>query len=635
MSGSTYPYTPYPAAERLETSGQAFLGGFGAGQQVNQRAQQMDAQQQLMKLRELEDRRIAEMQPLRMRATQQAIDFAAQNQPFNVDRLRLTNEQTRQSIANTAANRAAAAELQRYILQGGTGTPPPVAPAAPAAPAPRGSGLMPPEGAPAPAPTAAPGPQSSAPAWLDQQFGERRFPGLQLASAGVNDYTGLPTGMAPPTEAGAQDNLAGLDDFYRALPAPTAPSQRANANAPLPVIRPDAQTPAMLRLLPGSPPPLPPVSSSPRLIDAAVAELSVDPSLQTPAMVEQVARQYGVDPNAIAQRLGVSLPPPAQAPAPSPATEFTPEQMRAATEGRGDQVATAPQEGAGLRPQGAQTAEQIAAELNRRIDQLTTETPRGLDALEPWRIGVESRTLESRERNLQVRGQQVASMRREAALIARQNPAAALQMLNVVREAEVALQTEQEAVALARANLNGRNNLANFMAGNYAGLADDIFRASNGQLRLQPRADGTFNIWGPEGERAPRKVGATAQEIITQGRELYDDNYKTQMAGIIQRQTERRGQIFEAYIRGFEESLKNASATSREVTVERAKAAASAANRDPNIRVTSDPTSGVITIYDATGRTPIRSYKPGEITDARGRKIWGMVPVEIAPGQTR
>jgi hypothetical protein len=620
MSNSMYPFTSaYFGNERVESPGQAFLGGFGAGQQVNQRAQQMDAQQQLMKMRQLEEQRTSAMEPLRMRAAQQAVDFAAQNQPLNFERLQLANQQTRQAMANTAEGRAAAAALQRYILQGGTGAPPT---AAPAAPAPRGSGLMPPEGAPAPAPATAPGPQSSAPEWLNQQFGERRFPGLRLASAGVNDYTGLPTGMAPPAvEGGPQDNLAGLEGFYRALPAPAAPAappQQLNPNAPLPVFRPRA-------------------ADSPRLVDAAVAELSVDPSLQTPAMVEQVARQYGIDPSVVAQRLGVSLPTPTPAAAPTPPQ--TPAQAPAAAPAtaaeRGEQTEVASQETAGLRPQGAQTQEQIATELNRRIDQLTTEVPKGLDAMEPWRIGVESRTLDVRERNIQVRERQVASMRQEAALIARQNPGAALQMLNAVREAEGKLQEEREAIGLNRANLNGRVNISNFMAGNYAGLANDIYRASNGQLRLQPRADGTFNIWGPEGERAPRATGVSAQDIINRGRELYDDNYKTQVAGIRQRQTERQGQLFDAYIKGFEESLKNASATSREVTVERAKAAANAANRDPNVRATADPTTGVITLFDATGRTPIRSYRPSEITDARGKKIWGMVPVEVAPTQTR
>jgi hypothetical protein len=603
MSNSIYPFTSaYFGNERIESPGQAFLGGFGAGQQVNQRAQQMDAQQQLMKMRQLEEQRTSAMEPLRMRAAQQAVDFAAQNQPLNVERLQLTNQQTRQTMANTTENRAAADALRRYILQGGTGAPPAAAPAAPAAPTPRGSGLMAPEGAPAAAPTAAPGPQSSAPEWLNQQFGERRFSGLQLASAGVNDYTGLPTGMAPPT--------------------PAAPPQQLNPNAPLPVFRPRA-------------------ADSSRLVDAAVAELSVDPSLQTPAMVEQVARQYGIDPSAVAQRLGVSLPAPTptQAPAQTPATrEFAP--FGETAPGLAGAIpytpdTPAPQEAAGLRPQGAPTQEEIAADLNRRIDQLTTEAPRALDALEPWRIGVESRTLETRERNIQVRERQVASMRQEAALIVRQNPGAALQMLNAVREAEGKLQEERESIALNRANLNGRVNISNFMAGNYAGLADDIYRASNGQLRLQPRADGTFNIWGPEGERAPRATGVSAQDIITRGRELYDDNYRTQMAGILQRQGERRGQMFDAYVRGFEESLKNISATSREVTVERAKAVSNAANRDPNVRATTDPNTGVITLFDATGRIPIRSYKPGEITDARGKKIWGMVPVEIAPTQTR
>jgi hypothetical protein len=160
----------------------------------------------------------------------------------------------------------------------------------------------------------------------------------------------------------------------------------------------------------------------------------------------------------LAQR-PAATPTPAQTPAQTPATAPT-----TAAE-RGEQTEVASQETAGLRPQGAQTQEQIAAELNRRIDQLTAEVPTGLDALEPWRIGVESRTLDVRERNIQVRERQVASMRQEAALIARQNPGAALQMLNAVREAEGKLQEEREAIGLNRANLNGRVNISDFMAG--------------------------------------------------------------------------------------------------------------------------------------------------------------------------
>lgn len=66
-------------------------------------------------------------------------------------------------------------------------------------------------------------------------------------------------------------------------------------------------------------------STSPRLLDAAAAELSLDPSLRTPAMIDNVARQYGIEPSALAERLGVTLPSapeqPAATPSPTPAQQ--------------------------------------------------------------------------------------------------------------------------------------------------------------------------------------------------------------------------------------------------------------------------------------------------------------------------
>ena len=57
-------------------------------------------------------------------------------------------------------------------------------------------------------------------------------------------------------------------------------------------------------------------SSSPRLLDAAAAELSLDPSLRSPAMIDNVARQYGIDPAELTERL--NNPAPRTTPAPRP-----------------------------------------------------------------------------------------------------------------------------------------------------------------------------------------------------------------------------------------------------------------------------------------------------------------------------
>ena len=82
------------------------------------------------------------------------------------------------------------------------------------------------------------------------------------------------------------------------------------AEGGLPVFRPYPLVPSL--------PSMPSVSrsSSPRLLDAAAAELSLDPSLRTPAMIDNVARQYGIDPAELTERL--NNPAPRTTPAPRP-----------------------------------------------------------------------------------------------------------------------------------------------------------------------------------------------------------------------------------------------------------------------------------------------------------------------------
>ena len=92
----------------------------------------------------------------------------------------------------------------------------------------------------------------------------------------------------------------------------------------LPMLRPTPLIPSLPSL------PSATRSTSPRLLDAAVAELSLDPSLRTPAMIENVARQYGIDPADLTERL--NNPPPRATLPREPAARQAPSETPTATE---------------------------------------------------------------------------------------------------------------------------------------------------------------------------------------------------------------------------------------------------------------------------------------------------------------
>lgn len=664
MSGYLYPYTPYPTAGNLQTSGQAFLGGFGAGQELESRAQEMDARNQLQKLRQMEEERQRQAFPLRMQQAEQQLKFAAQTQPLTLEGLRLRNQQVQSSLAAIAQQRAAAAEYARFLAGGSsfTAPTPSATPAAPGAPITQSPGLVAPA---APAPAApqfspyggdvvAPGPQSS----LDlgvQRFGDRdfdrRFSGVQLASAGTNDVTGLPTGMTPemlepdyqqypqtgfPTEQeGPSPTVPGalpaamLPPEQRAgaaapVVAPTAPPALPSPTGRLPLVRPESAFPTSTNI--------------PRVMDAAVAELSANPALQTPAMIQQYASQYGVDPNALAQRLGVTLP--AQAAA-RPATTTEPAPFGETVPGLAGAIPTspdftvAPTEGpAGLRPQGAETPLQIQERLQRQLTSGSDLTLPGLSVFDPYTAAVENRVLDNTAARLDLRERQLADMRRQATILARSGPAGmaqAMQIMQVVRTTEVELLQERQNLGLSRANLNGRANISEFNNGNFAPLADDIFRSSNGSLRLQPTQDGKFNVLDRDNNVIATR---TKEDVLTVGRRLYDENYKKAIEENRTRIASRRDALFKATLDAFEQSLKDQSAAGRDISVERAKADFKRQIESTELDMKVTPNGEIIVVHKNDPTKPLRAYRVQEAVDPRTGRRTGrneLVPVTIAP----
>ena len=588
MSGSLYQYTPYPVAGQPQEAGAAFRSGFVGSQEIERNAQALQEAEQLMKLRQLQsersaaaEARTAQLFPVQLSAAEQALKRNAQLTPLEIERAQLGLRQLREDIG---ARNAAAAGVADYLRTGGSQPPAPAPLAVPPGATPWLYTPSAPAPAPAPPPAAAtPGQQSSI---------LNRYPGsYQLASAGYNDSTGLPTGMPQP------DFTVYPDTGYpttEAGPSPTAPGAL-----------PAALLPPNERYGVAPPPAVPAVPPAPAYMTDPYAGIPVGtvprpeprPASESPALIRayleraQMLRETEAQANTAAVAPGTQF---------SPYGETVPGLAGAIPVTSENTFAPA-----GVTPPGERTPAQVTEDVNRRITELTREAPTPLSVLSPVQIGNEERALDAQAASLE-------RQRRLAIALARSNPTAALGMAAQIED-------QTQAIALNRANLNGRRAIADFAAGNPDALARDFYTASGGVLRLEQRPDGNYNIWGREGETNPRASNIKPEELISQGRMMYDNNYRTQIDEIRKRQAERSGEVFKAFVTGLEESLRNQSIATRDIAVKRAEAAAKAAY--PNMDVRVDATTGTIAIVDRNNTVPPRALRPVQARDMNGRVI--------------
>lgn len=643
MSGSLY--TPYPVAGQPTSSGSAFREGFLGAQQIETNVQEMERRRQAARLAELQEQRsqqnelrlqaaearAAERFPLDLKQTAFTIQQRQLAAPIELERARFTLAEAQRAAA---ANRDYERQVLELLRTGGfaPGTAPapvpapaqaqpgatpglimPQAPVAPAA-APAASAAPAAPAAPATSarlPVAPVGPQGSVegerPSWLSADFGNRRFTGVQEARLGMSDAG--PAEAEPGAEAPLPADLTQAGMPVQSVPLTAAQPAEAEPSNPITAFirsRSDDQLREIVargnRSFFGDP-----GAGAVALAREARLALAQRESARTATPTEQAV--YTAD--------GVGAP--FEAPAAGQPRLTVPE--REAVE----RYEAAQSRGAvGVRPPGEPSAQSITQTVNRRIDTLSTETPTPLSVLSPWQIGNEQRALAERQTALE--------RRRQALLVlARRDPTAALQGF-------AQLEADAQAIALNRANLNGRIAISEFATGNFAPLAQDMFTASGGRLRLEPRPDGTFNIWGPEGTQRPIRTGVQASEIINQGRLMYDTNYQEQVAAIRARAIARNEEIFKAHVRGLEEALKQEAQLSREQVIERVKAQAQAQFRGSNMQVTVDTNTGNIIYRDQNGVLPLRILRvvprPDPTNPSRTRGFMTEeVEVGTAPGQ--
>jgi len=690
MSGSLYQYTPYQGSGQPESPGQAFRSGFVGGQAIETNAMRMDEMRQLAQMREFENQRAqeanqrqtaeakrnAQLFPVQLQAAEFNLQQAQRLGPLAVQRAQFDLDRLRRAYANEQATGTAVTGYLRDLAPPPAQAPTPAAPAAAPQATPDPSTYFIPFQAPTPtAPAAAPAapaaPAAATPGPgastyfpnldLDRRFAGVSVPGTtQLASATLSDYTGMPTGYQPAPEGaeGAPQPEAAAytgrrtseftDVELRNTLRAAMPGGGGPATAGLAALSPEVREDLLrevrievarrggetaLSTRPGvrTPPP-----ASTRVFPSGLAETvpeEVTPAAATAAATAPATAATGATPSAAAP--GTQVAPVGPAPA-TPAAAAAP----------GAQAT--PTREAGVTPPGERNFQQIQEDIANRINRLTQEAPAPLSPLDAVQVNREEQALSATTQGLAAREQALVARERDlnariqlAQRLAQSNPQAAMQLAQAITAERNqliidrnAIAVERQAASLVQANLNGRRAIISAASGNFEPLARDIHIASGNVLRLRQRQDGNFDILGGPNEREPLATNVSRDQMIAYGRQLYDNNYRTQMDAIRTRATEVRRAVMDAAIKGLEESFTQQAAASREIAVERAKAAAQAANRSPNIQARLNADGTTITYTDAAGVVPDRILRLTE-QNIRGQRVWVYVPVEAAPRPTQ
>jgi hypothetical protein len=579
MSGSLYQYTPYPVAGQPQEAGAAFRSGFVGSQEIERNAQALQEAEQLMKLRQLQsersaaaEARTAQLFPVQLSAAEQTLKRNAQMTPLELEGLRLRNALTSTSIGERAGAAAATRGIVFPTLPSGQPAPAPRTPGV-AVPDP---GLMAPEVVnPSPAPAASvPGPQSSAPDWLNQQFGERRFPGVQVASAGVGDWNGLPAGVTP-------EMINGQPGVVVTAEAPAAPAEapgrgeytgtditRISDSALRNILRasiPGGGGPAFSGLM----------ALSPEQREATFREARLE-----------AARRFAPRSN---QYAGVSEE-----------SELAPffDQPRTSTQlpqTRAD-FGAANVEYPDLTPGQVRQARE-----DRTATERLTERPSEIYLVEPVRIGMERNQLNRAYARLQ------SEFR--AAVASRD------------REGAARLAREAEGIVDQLGYLDGMAAISRFRNGDVAPIANQMYTESQNRMQVQPRSDGTFNLY-LDGRLSSQ--GVTKQQLEDGARALFD--------------TRRREQLQAAQTRNIElamyqakQRIEQLTRASADIAVKEVEAALKANEPSVDIRTVTDATGQqFVIISDKRTGMPIRSGRVVKLPPAPGTTE-DRYTVEVSP----
>lgn len=144
--------------------------------------------------------------------------------------------------------------------------------------------------------------------------------------------------------------------------------------------------------------------------------------------------------------------------------------------------------------------------------------------------------------------------------------------------------------------------VAAMQAGDDTQVAQTLSRLSNGQLRLQPRSDGKYNIF-QNGNLTYE--GVTKDALIASLRMEFDQQFQQQVAARATAAAEQGQKVFESGLKTAEEAAKQEAEAYKQIAVDRQKEILRVQLQQANPERTAiEGSDGRIYMYDKTGQTP-------------------------------
>jgi len=169
---------------------------------------------------------------------------------------------------------------------------------------------------------------------------------------------------------------------------------------------------------------------------------------------------------------------------------------------------------------------------------------------------------------------------------------------------DYAAMTDIEGKALMLKNngvlLNGMQAITDLNAGRPEQLAALLNQMSRGQIKIQPRADGNFNIYNGN---TMTGENITPDQLANSSRMIFDRQYQAQVSAAKEAELARASKIFDARVEGLKEALKQTAIGTKEMSIKTLEAQIKA--QYPQMRTAADPTGRGVYLYDESGTVPM------------------------------
>jgi hypothetical protein len=170
------------------------------------------------------------------------------------------------------------------------------------------------------------------------------------------------------------------------------------------------------------------------------------------------------------------------------------------------------------------------------------------------------------------------------------------------RATMVTIQTKAAELDAGIRLMQNMQAVASMQAGDDTQVAQTLSRLSSGQLRLQPRSDGKYNIF-QNGKLAYE--GVTKDALIASLRMEFDQQFQAQVAARATATAEQGQKVFESELKTAEEIAKQEAEAYKQIAVDRQKEILRVQLQQANPERTAvEGSDGRIYMYDKNGRAP-------------------------------